>query len=78
MGQALPGDWPGVRGPSEHVVPFFAFAPAICKMIYTPNAVEAPHRSLRTIIKTGGSFPNDDAQLKLLCFAIKNAGMRWW
>jgi transposase-like protein len=61
----------------EHVIPFFAFAPAIRKMIYTTNAVEALHRSLRKIIKTRGSFPNDDAALKLLYLAIKNAGMRW-
>jgi transposase-like protein len=61
----------------EHVVPFFAFAPPIRKMIYTTNAVEALHRSLRKIIKTRGSFPNDDAALKLLYLAIKNAGLRW-
>jgi hypothetical protein len=59
------------------VVPFFAFSPAIRKMIYTTNAVEALHRSLGKIIKTRGSFPNDDAALKLLYLAIKNAGMRW-
>jgi hypothetical protein len=46
-------------------------------MIYTTNAVEALHRSLRKFIKTRGSFPNDDAALKLLYFAIENAGMRW-
>ena len=46
-------------------------------MIYTTNAVEALHRSLRKIIKTRGSFPNDDAALKLLYLALKNAGLRW-
>ena len=61
----------------EHVVPFFAFAPAIRKMIYTTNAVEALNRSLRKIIKTRGSFPTDDAASKLLYLAIKNAGLRW-
>src|SRR3954449_1875703 len=61
----------------EHVVPFFAFAPAIRKMIYTTNAVEALNRSLRKIIKTRGSFPTDDAALKLLYLAIRNAGLRW-
>ena len=25
----------------------------------------------------GGSFPSDDAALKLLYLAIKNAGLRW-
>jgi len=61
----------------DYVVPFFAFAPSVRKMIYTTNAVEALHRSLRKIIKTRGSFPNDDAALKLLYLAIKNAGLRW-
>ena len=61
----------------EHVVPFFAFAPGVRKMIYTTNAVEALHRSLRKNIKARGSFPNDDAALKLLYLAIKNAGLRW-
>ncbi|UPJ47817.1 transposase [Bradyrhizobium sp. 200] len=46
-------------------------------LIPVTNAVEALHRSLRKIIKTRGSFPNDDAALKLLYLAIKNAGLRW-
>jgi putative transposase len=70
IGQAWRRAW-------EHVVPFFAFAPGVRKMIYTTNAVEALHRSLRKIIKTRGSFPNDDAALKLLYLAVKNAGLRW-
>ena len=70
IGQAWRRAW-------EHVVPFFAFAPGVRKMIYTTNAVEALHRSLRKIIKTRGSFPNDDAALKLLYLAIKNAGLKW-
>ncbi len=69
IGQAWRRAW-------EQVVPFFAFAPGVRKMIYTTNAVEALHRSLRKIIKTRGSFPNDDAALKLLYLAIKNAGLR--
>ena len=70
IGQAWRRAW-------EQVVPFFAFAPGVRKMIYTTNAVEALHRSLRKIIKTRGSFPNDDAALKLLYLAIRNAGLRW-
>jgi putative transposase len=66
IGQAWRRAW-------EYVVPFFAFAPGIRKMIYTTNAAEALHRSLRKIIKTRGSFPNDDAALKLLYLAIRAA-----
>jgi putative transposase len=65
------------RNAWEHVVPFFAFAPGIRKMIYMTNAVEALHRSLRKIIKTRGSFPTDEAALKLLYLAIRNAGVHW-
>ncbi|HWA89066.1 MAG TPA: IS256 family transposase, partial [Rhizomicrobium sp.] len=70
IGQAWRRAW-------QHVVPFFAFAPEIRKMIYTTNAVEALNRSLRKIIKTRGSFPNDEAALKLLYLAIRNASVHW-
>src|SRR4029453_10308203 len=49
--------YPAIGQAWEYVVPFFAFAPGIRKMIYTTNAAEALHRSLRKIIKTRGSFP---------------------
>lgn len=71
---AIPQLW---RRHWTEVAPMFAFAPAIRKMIYTTNAVEALHRSLRKIIKTRGSFPSDEAATKLLYLAIKNAGLRW-
>src|SRR5207344_1125099 len=59
IGQAWRRAW-------EYVVPFFAFPPAIRKMIYTTNAVESLNRSLRKIIKTRGSFPTDEAAIELL------------
>lgn len=61
----------------QHVVPMFAFPPEIRKMIYTTNALESLHRSLRKIIKTRGSFPSDEAASKLLYLAIRNAGVNW-
>ena len=61
----------------EHVIPLFAFPPDIRKLIYTTNAVESLNRSLRKIIKTRGSFPNDEAAMKLLYLAIQNAGIHW-
>ena len=64
IGQAWRRAW-------QHVVPLFAFPPAIRKMIYTTNAVESLNRSLRKIIKTRGSFPTDEAALKLLFPAIR-------
>gem|GEM_PF-6971289 len=46
-------------------------------MIYTTNAVESLNRSLRKLIKTRGSFPSNEAALKLLYSAIQHAGLRW-
>src|SRR5215471_11770476 len=76
-GQRYPAIGQAWRRAWEHVVPLFAFPPAIRKMIYTTNAVESLHRSLRKIIKTRGSFPTDEAALKLLFLAIRNAGVHW-
>lgn len=61
----------------EHVVPFFVFPPEIRRMIYTTNAVESLHRSLRKVIKTRGSFPTDEAAMKLLFLAIRHSAIHW-
>ncbi len=76
-GTRYPAIGPTWRRAWQHVVPMFAFPPAIRKMIYTTNAVESLHRSLRKIVKTRGSFPTDEAALKLLFLATRNAGVRW-
>ena len=49
IGQAWRRAW-------EHVVPFFAFAPGVRKMIYTTNAVEALHHCARSS-KPAAVFP---------------------
>ena len=61
----------------ERVIPFFAFTPEIRKVIYTTNAVESLHLSLRKVIKNRGSFPNEDSALKLLYLALRNASAKW-
>lgn len=61
----------------ERVTPFFAYPAEIRKVIYTTNAVESLHMSLRKIIKMRGSFPNDEAALKLLYLALRNAAKKW-
>jgi len=56
----------------EAVIPFFAFAPAIRKIIYTTNAIESLNRVIRKTIKTRGSFPTEEAATKLIYLAIRN------
>jgi putative transposase len=61
----------------DRVTPFFEFPPEVRRVIYTTNAVESLHMSLRKIIKTRGSFPSEEAALKLLYLALRNASAKW-
>ena len=61
----------------ENIRPFFAHPEEIRKAIYTTNAIESLNMSLRKIIKTRGSFPNEEAALKLLYLALRNAAKKW-
>ncbi len=63
---------PAWRRAWTEVVPFFAFDPAIRKIIYTTNAIESLNRVIRKSIKTRGSFPTEDAATKLIYLAIRN------
>jgi putative transposase len=61
----------------ERVTPFFDFPAEVRRMIYTTNAVESLHMTLRKIIKTRGSFPSEEAALKLLYLALRNVTAKW-
>src|SRR5579864_2278643 len=61
----------------QRIIPFFAFTPEIRKVMYTTNAIESLNMSLRKIIKTRGSFPSEQAALKLLYMALKNVVGKW-
>jgi putative transposase len=65
------------RAAWAQVVPFFAFPPEVRRVMYTTNAVESLHRSLRKILKTRGAFPSDDAAAKLIWLALRNVSARW-
>lgn len=59
------------------VIPFFAHPPEIRRVIYTTNAIESLNMSLRKVTKARGSFPNDEALLKLLYLALRNIAKKW-
>jgi putative transposase len=61
----------------ERVIPFFAFPAEVRRVVYTTNAVESLHMSLRKIIKTRGSFPSEEAALKLLYLALTKVVAKW-
>jgi putative transposase len=61
----------------DRVIPFFAFPPAVRRVIYTTNAIESVNARLRKIIKTRGHFPSDDAATKLIWLALRNITADW-
>jgi putative transposase len=61
----------------QRVIPFFEFPEEIRKIIYTTNAVESLHMTLRKVTKNRGSFPTQDAAIKLLYLALQNVAKKW-
>lgn len=76
-GQKFPTVVAAWRRAWDRVIPFFAFPPAVRRVIYTTNAIESLHSQLRKIIKTRGHFPSDDAATKLLWLALRNITADW-
>lgn len=70
IGQSWRRNW-------EQVIPFFSYPADIRKVIYTTNAIESLNMSLRKVTKNRGSFPNDEAMLKLLYLALNNIVKKW-
>jgi len=65
----IPALW---RRAWDRVIPFFAFPPAVRRVIYTTNAIESVNARLRKIIKTHGHFPSDEAATKLIGLALRS------
>jgi putative transposase len=61
----------------ERIIPFFGYPADIRKVIYTTNAIESVNMSLRKVTKNRGSFPNDEALIKLFYLALHNIARKW-
>ena len=59
------------------VTPMFGLPEGIRRAVYTTNVIESLNMSLRKVIKTRASFPNDEAAFKLLYLALRNAAKKW-
>jgi len=68
---------PSWRAEWERLTVFFDYSPEIRKVIYTTNAIESLNYSLRRMLKTRGSFPNDDSIIKILYLAINRVSKKW-
>ena len=76
-GQKFPSVVAAWRRAWDRVIPFFAFPPAVRKVIYTTNAIESINARLRKIVKTRGHFPSDEAATKLIWLALQNITANW-
>ena len=76
-GQKFPTVTASWRRAWSNVIPFFAFPPAVRRVIYTTNSIESVNARLRKIIKTRGHFPSDEAASKLIWLALRNITADW-
>jgi len=70
IGQSWRRNW-------ARLTPFFDYPREIRKVIYTTNAIESVNMSLRKLTRHRGSFPTDEALMKLLYLALRNISKRW-
>ena len=70
IGQSWRRNW-------TRIIPFFDYPPEIRKVIYTTNAIESVNMSLHKITKNRGSFPSDEALIKLFYLALRNISKKW-
>jgi putative transposase len=61
----------------EQIIPFFVFAPAVRKIIYTTNAIEALNAKLRRAVRARGHFPSDEAATKLIFLVLRQVVREW-
>ena len=61
----------------EQVIPFFAFAPELRKIMYTTNAIESLNAQVRKAVRVRGHFPSEEAAAKLIWLVLRNVQARW-
>ena len=60
----------------SHVEQLFNYGSAVRKIMYTTNAIESVNSSLRKVTRKG-SFPNENAVLKLLYLRVTELEKKW-
>ena len=59
------------------VIPFYAFAGDVRRILYTTNAIEALNSKLRRAVRARGHFPSDEAATKLLFLVLNRSEKEW-
>ena len=73
LGQRYPEIGPLWRRHWERLAPALAYPLPVRRLLYSTNAIESLHRTLRKALKIRGHFPTDEAASKLLYLALRNA-----
>jgi putative transposase len=76
-GQKYPAIAQSWRRNWEQVIPFFAFAPELRKIIYTTNAIESLNAEVRKAVRIRGHFPSEEAATKLIYLVLRKVQARW-
>ena len=59
----------------ERLAPALAYPLPVRRLLYSTNAIESLHMTLRKSLKIRGHFPTDEAASKLLFLALRNAAL---
>ena len=59
------------------MIPFFAFAREVRKILYTTNAIESLNGQVRKAVRVRGHFPSEEAATKLIWLVLRNVQARW-
>ncbi|HEU4752105.1 MAG TPA: IS256 family transposase [Armatimonadota bacterium] len=60
----------------DRLAPALAYPLPVRRLLYSTNAIESLHRTVRKTLKVRGHFPNDEAAGKLLYLALRNAELK--
>ena len=75
-----PRGWVGAGGGArsgQRVFPFLEFPEGLRRIVYTTNAVESLHMTVRKVAKNRGSFPTQEAAVELIYLAVQNVSRKW-
>lgn len=61
----------------DRLANIYKYAPDLKRLMYTTNPIESYHRMVRKVTKTKGAFSSENAILKQVYLAIRNAQTKW-
>lgn len=61
----------------DRLANIYKYAPDLKRLMYTTNPIESYHRMVRKATKTKGAFSSENAILKQVYLAIRNAQTKW-